>query len=281
MRRAAAHLEVGRSVGGSMKYWRMSFRCGNQGFEMWPHCKELGIAAITYLPIAKIDLSRYPIGEPKKYWNQLEPTQKASIRRLSKEMKKGDVIYVKQGPKIISKGVVTGKYRFDTSFSLLDPDKDPWAHQIPVKWQQDFVPINILLGSEPLTVKELSRNDVNAIERGSKKEKKIEYQKAVMEGELFRSEIIFRKRNRTIIEAKKANSNYKCEICGFSFFDKYGEIGRDFIIAHHVKTISGRKHNSITTINDISLICANCHSMIHISTPPMSPIKLRHMIKNG
>src|SRR3972149_10393 len=117
-----------------MRTWRMSFRAGNQGYEMWPECLRLGVAAITYYPLAKIDLSKYPEGEPKNLWNELEPTQKASLGRVAYKMKGGDIIYVKKGPKIVDKGIVEGAigrnaYKFDTKFRLLDPNGVPWAHQ--------------------------------------------------------------------------------------------------------------------------------------------------------
>jgi len=87
-----------------MTTWRMSFRAGSQGHEMWPDCFRLGVAAITYYPLERTDLSKYREGEPQKLWAQLKPTQKASLRRVAYEMKARDVIYVKQGPKIVSKG---------------------------------------------------------------------------------------------------------------------------------------------------------------------------------
>ena len=54
-----------------MKFWRMSFRAGNHGYEMWPHCLRLGVAAITYRPLATTDLSKYAKGEPKNFWDEL------------------------------------------------------------------------------------------------------------------------------------------------------------------------------------------------------------------
>jgi hypothetical protein len=85
-------------VNSAMANWRMSFRVGNQGYEMWPDCLRLGVAAITYAPLAKVDLSKHLPGAPKELWDRLEPTQKASLRRVAYEMRAGDIIYVKQGP---------------------------------------------------------------------------------------------------------------------------------------------------------------------------------------
>jgi hypothetical protein len=120
-----------------MKNWRMSFRAGNKGPEMWPDCLRLGIAAITYLPLARTDLSKHRVGEPKDLWQQLASSQKASLRRLTYEMQRGDVIYVKQGPMIVDKGIITGGYKFDSQFRFIDPYGVPWAaHQVTVDWSR-------------------------------------------------------------------------------------------------------------------------------------------------
>jgi len=153
----------------------MSFRVGNQGDKMWPSCRRLGVAAITYRPLSKTDLSKYPEGQPEELWDQLEPTQKASLRRVAYEMKGGDIIYVKQGPKIVNKGTVRGRlneraYRFDSEFGLRPPNGTPWAHQVPVDWSTNFPEVSVLLGAEQLTVKELSTEDVNRIERAVTRE---------------------------------------------------------------------------------------------------------------
>ncbi|MGH7455743.1 MAG: HNH endonuclease [bacterium] len=259
-----------------MTIWRMSFRAGNQGHEMWRDCFRLGIAAITYYPLVKTDLSKYPNGEPKELWAQLESTQKASLRRVAYEMKAGDIIYVKQGPKIVSKGVVKGSYQFDSKFRLIDPNGEPWAHQVPVEWVSDFPEIEILLGSEPLTVKELSPDNVQKLEAAIEKVSESNRQKEVVEGETYKIEAVFRSRNRALIQAKKANSDYRCEVCGFNFEATYGAIGREYIIAHHLRPISSGVIK--TTLDDIALLCANCHAMVHVKTPPVSIEDLRKLV---
>ena len=63
-------------------------------------------------------------------------------------------------------------------------------------------------------------------------------------------------------DALKSNPMLNCEICEFSFFEKYGEIGKGFIEAHHKKPLSESK-KTLTSIDDIALLCSNCHRMIH------------------
>lgn len=262
-----------------MTTWRMSFRCGNQGYEMWPHCFELGVAAITYRPLHKTDLSKYTEGEPKELWAKLAPSQHASLRRVAYEMKKGDIIYVKQGPRIVGKGIVKGPYQFDSEFRLTCPQGIPWAHQVPVDWESDFCPIDILLGSEPTTVLPLSGDRLRRLEAAiTSTRKSIEEQEA-LEGETYKTEATFRKRNRALIQAKKASSDGRCEVCGFGFEERYGSIDRDCLVAHHISPIAGRSGASKTSLDDIALLCPNCHAVVHTEDPPISLEDLRKRLR--
>lgn len=54
-----------------------------------------------------------------------------------------------------------------------------------------------------------------------------------------------------------------CEICGFRFDEHYGERGDFFIEGHHNKLVSQMKPNEKTRVEDISMLCSNCHRMIH------------------
>jgi len=244
---------------------------------MWPDCLRLGVAAITYEPLEKTDLSKYPKGEPKELWRELTSTQQASLRRVAYEMKAGDVIYVKQGTKIVSKGDVKGSYKFDSKFRLKEPSGEPWAHQVPVEWVKDFPEISILVGrSQQYTVEELTPDELKKLESAVDYEQKETQKKETLEGETYKTEAIFRSRNRTLIEAKKANSDYRCEVCGFSFEEAYGEIGFKYIVAHHLKPIAAGP--SKTTLDDIALVCANCHAMIHKEYPQITIKDLRKRV---
>ena len=176
----------------------MSFRVGNHGHEMWPECVRLGVAAITYYPFERTDLSRYREFEPRRLWKQLAVSQKVSLRRVAYEMQGGDTIYVKQGPKIVGKGIIQGApnqraYQFDSRFQIIDPNGVPWAHQVPVDWSGDFSQTDILLGSEQYTVKELSELDVARIERaaGASKRRSI-LQVPTRQAELLSEEVYYR-----------------------------------------------------------------------------------------
>jgi len=62
---------------------------------------------------------------------------------------------------------------------------------------------------------------------------------------------------------KKKNGKLFCEICNFDFGKKYGNRGKDYIEAHHKTPISQIKGVVKLTINDLSMVCSNCHRMLH------------------
>ena len=255
-----------------MNYWRISCRAGNQGKSLWPSFFRLGVAAITYLPLVKTDLSRFPKREPRWLWKKLKPTQNASLSRVAFEIKGGDVIYVKDGSRIVGKGLVLGPegkraYKFEkVRFQV--PDGTPWSHQVPVRWATQFPEIKLPLRGVQWTVLKLSPKEVLQFESRAAAIGTSVQQAEVLEGKAYLKEAIFRSRNIALIQAKKANSNFCCEVCGFNYSEAYGTaIGGKYIVAHHLNPIASGP--SINSLDDIALVCANCHAMIHTKTPPM------------
>lgn len=57
---------------------------------------------------------------------------------------------------------------------------------------------------------------------------------------------------------------YKCQVCGFDFAEKYGELGRNYIEVHHVNPLAeqGGEH-VVNPKTDLVCLCANCHRMVH------------------
>ena len=210
-------------------------------------------------------------------WAQLEGTaQKYSISKVAYEMKRGDVIYVRYEGKIICRGTVKGKYRFDHEHRIIDDNGEPWSHQVPVKWDTDFAEFHITdLGPVQYTVWELSPQQLQKVQRLAQAAISETRKQEAIEGDLLRKESYNRSRNRALIEAKKASSDYRCEVCGFGFREVYGPIGHQYIVAHHIDPLGGKKTPRRTTLDDIALLCANCHAMVHKGNPPPSLDRLR------
>ncbi len=81
-----------------------------------------------------------------------------------------------------------------------------------------------------------------------------------------------RERNRTIVRQKKAQvlkdtGTLKCECCQFDFAKHYGTLGKGFCEVHHKKPLAKVPKNGLvkTAIDDLSIVCSNCHRMLHAS----------------
>lgn len=71
-------------------------------------------------------------------------------------------------------------------------------------------------------------------------------------------------RDAKLEEAKrKHQGRLPCEACRFDFLDTYGEIGRDFAHVHHLKPLGDRTRPTLTKLDDLAVVCANCHAMLH------------------
>lgn len=107
-----------------------------------------------------------------------------------------------------------------------------------------------------------------------------EDEQAYAEGQVVTRTIKQRRRSRTLVKDAKQrfideHGHLYCEVCGFDFGDVYG---MDYIEAHHTKAIADYDEDSETVIEDLAMLCANCHRMIHSQTPPLTIDELRQKI---
>jgi hypothetical protein len=80
--------------------------------------------------------------------------------------------------------------------------------------------------------------------------------------------------------AQKRDPLLKCEVCGFSFIETYGKHGDGFIEAHHKQPIASLRPGTQTRVEDISLICGNCHRMIHRGDHTLTLDELRGLLRS-
>jgi len=92
-----------------------------------------------------------------------------------------------------------------------------------------------------------------------------------------------RERNNNVVKKKKQialdANKLKCEICEFDFYKIYGDLGKGFIECHHIIPISNYKENAKTKLNDLVLVCSNCHRMLHRKRPWLGKEELKELIK--
>lgn len=82
---------------------------------------------------------------------------------------------------------------------------------------------------------------------------------------------------RKIEQAKKQGLSIACEVCGFDFLQAYGPRGRDYIECHH-RTPLHVTGPTKTSLNDLALICSNCHRMIHRTSPWLATEELAGLV---
>jgi len=92
-----------------------------------------------------------------------------------------------------------------------------------------------------------------------------------------------RERNRAAVRDKKRRALeregvLRCEVCGFSFAEKYGDLGEGVIDCHHVVPVRDLDPGAQTGLEDLALVCCNCHRMLHLGKQVLSVDELRQLV---
>jgi 5-methylcytosine-specific restriction protein A len=88
-------------------------------------------------------------------------------------------------------------------------------------------------------------------------------------------------RNRTAARHAKKFHGSRCQACDLSFAERYGEIGKDFIEAHHLRPIATLEEGvpvKYDVAADFAVLCSNCHRMIHRFSDPSNLAAFRQFI---
>lgn len=93
-----------------------------------------------------------------------------------------------------------------------------------------------------------------------------EYREGVLR--LIQHNRLDRVRNPVLVRDAKKDFKIKygklfCEVCKFDFEIGYGDRGKDYIEAHHKTHISQLNESVILRIEDLAMVCSNCHRMLH------------------
>jgi len=70
-------------------------------------------------------------------------------------------------------------------------------------------------------------------------------------------------RNKKISLFMEENGKLFCEICQFSFIESYPFLSTDIIEVHHIVPLSTLTKGKRVEVNDLMLLCSNCHFAIH------------------
>jgi len=107
---------------------------------------------------------------------------------------------------------------------------------------------------------------------------------SAVEGALYYHEVAHRRRERMLRQrcieryAREHQGRLPCEACGFEFALVYGELGTSYVQVHHEHALSLRAQASETLLEEMRVVCANCHAMIHRGGRVRTVDELRHAI---
>jgi len=88
-----------------------------------------------------------------------------------------------------------------------------------------------------------------------------------------------RERNQTVVRNKKKQAaSLDCEICGFSFRRVYGRAASDYCEIHHLLPLSEVEHTTRTRMEDLAILCANCHRVVHLRNPPYTLNEVKSLL---
>lgn len=95
-----------------------------------------------------------------------------------------------------------------------------------------------------------------------------------------------RERNRAVTDAKKEqtialNGRLVCEACGFDFSAFYGKLGEGYCEVHHKIPLASLDGKRITKLDDLAIVCSNCHRMIHRKALMPSVAELKEQINDA
>jgi len=111
-----------------------------------------------------------------------------------------------------------------------------------------------------------------------------EEEEGFIEGKVVYRVHVTKERNKALVAAAKKRARerdgrLRCAVCTFDFGVFYGEVGEDFIECHHTQPLSELTKETKTRVEDIALLCSNCHRMVHRYRPWLRMDELHLIVK--
>jgi predicted HNH restriction endonuclease len=89
----------------------------------------------------------------------------------------------------------------------------------------------------------------------------------------------FRTRNRALVIEKRRQcaGNARCEVCGYAYADNFASPVRDVLEVHHTNPLAEHDGTVVTGLQDLVILCRNCHGALHSTTPAISVDHLKEL----
>ena len=122
----------------------------------------------------------------------------------------------------------------------------------------------------------VSEDSENSLERLPTEAFQFEESMLLKEGKVTRVFVNRFERNQKARNECIRHYGAKCAVCGFDFGNTYGDLAKGFIQVHHLIPLSDiNAEYKIDPIKDLVPLCSNCHSVIHLAKPVLTPSELK------
>jgi hypothetical protein len=155
----------------------MAMRKGYRGEDMFEKCRPMHLAAITYAPLFRTDLSYYSPEQKPPGWEALTPSQKGSISKFAWQIRAGDKLYVRDSSRpnlLVGFGHVLGKegdlaYIYNERSPIKTKEGDVWRHLVRVDWEHPFAEIPYKDRSANTTVLSIDEDELSECRERAKR----------------------------------------------------------------------------------------------------------------
>lgn len=126
----------------------------------------------------------------------------------------------------------------------------------------------------------LSRENFEILESMLMEQREFNNELTYKEGAEIRFVQTARERNPKLRNDAIRKYGKKCMVCGFDFDERYGkDIAGGYIEVHHVQMLSQSSGQRETRLEDVRVVCSNCHRMIHKKKDMMDWMALKERMQ--
>jgi predicted HNH restriction endonuclease len=160
-----------------------------------------------------------------------------------------------------------------------------WSRDWFIAYEDNLYDAKALWGASfepPIKTKDLNTRDARA---GFKRFPEFELislsetdERTFREGKRRLRETYYFVRNAKLVEAAKEKYGTSCMACNFNFEKQYGQHGIGYIEVHHLHQMKLDKERD-SRVEDVVVLCSNCHQMIEKTSPPLTLAGLKDIVK--
>jgi predicted HNH restriction endonuclease len=97
---------------------------------------------------------------------------------------------------------------------------------------------------------------------------------SALEGDYVESRSYRRKRDQTLRNAALRAANGTCAVCEVDYSKIFNGKGVRVLQVHHNHQLGHLDKPRLNSLDDLSVVCANCHALIHMNTKKALAVKV-------